>query len=149
MSYTAERFCDWATSASISSGRGVGVDVVVDLDAVEAVAHLGVDAEDAQDVHVALERRLHRVQLDVAVLRDGRDAGGEAAGEADEHELDRRGAVVLGREDLRVVGVVLELRLVRLLLAEAEEVLDVERLCVPLIHSQLARHLNCAAWGAR
>ena len=57
MSYTAERFCDWATSALISLGGRVGVDVVGHLDAVEAVAHVAVDAEDALDVHPALERR--------------------------------------------------------------------------------------------
>ena len=34
-------------------------------------------------------------QLDLAVLRDGGDAGGQAAGQADEHVLDRRRAVVL------------------------------------------------------
>src|SRR5690242_21114720 len=33
------------------------------------------------------------------------DAGGEAARQSDEHVLDRRRTVVLGGEDLRVVGV--------------------------------------------
>ena len=101
MSYTAERFCDWATIALISSGGGVGVDVVGHLDPAEAVADVAVDAEDALDVHVALERGRHRAQLDLAVLGDGGDAGGQAAGEADEHDFDRRRPVVLGGEDLR------------------------------------------------
>ena len=39
------------------------------------------------------------------MLGDGGDAGGEAAGEADEHDLDGGGAVVLGGEALGVVGV--------------------------------------------
>src|SRR5262245_16407198 len=47
---------------------GVGVDVVGDLDAAETVAHIAVDAEDALDVHVALDRRRHRAQLDIAML---------------------------------------------------------------------------------
>ena len=49
---------------------------------LEAVADVAVDAEDALDVHVALERRRDRAQLDLAVLGDGGDAGGEAAGQA-------------------------------------------------------------------
>src|SRR4029079_11786227 len=64
-------------------GGGVGVDVVRDPDAAEPVANVAVDPEDAGDVHVALERGRYRPQLDLAVLGDGRDAGGEAAGEAD------------------------------------------------------------------
>ena len=55
MSYTAERFCDWATMRPDLVGRRVGVDVVGHLDAVEAVAHVAVDAEDALDVHPALD----------------------------------------------------------------------------------------------
>ncbi len=58
------------------------------------------------------------------MLSDRSDTGGQAAGEADEHELDRRGAVVLGREDLGVVGIEGELGPVFLLLAEAEVSLD-------------------------
>ncbi len=53
MSNTADRFCDWATIASMSARERVGVDVEADADAVEAVAHVGVGAEDAQHVHVA------------------------------------------------------------------------------------------------
>ena len=88
--------------------RRVGIDLVVDLDTVEAVAHVRVDAEHALQVHAAFERRAHRVQLDVAVLRHRGDARGQAAGEADEHVLDRRGAVVRRGEDLRVVRIEFE-----------------------------------------
>src|SRR4051794_8678629 len=38
--------------------RGVGVDLVLDLDVAETVADVGVHAEDAAHVHVALDRRL-------------------------------------------------------------------------------------------
>src|SRR4051794_906029 len=44
-------------------GRRVGVDLVANRDAVEAVADIAVDAEDALDVHAALDRRLHRAKL--------------------------------------------------------------------------------------
>ena len=124
MSYTAERFCDCATSALISSGRRVGVDVVGHLDVAEPVADVAVDAEDAPDVHGPFDRRGDLAQLDLAVLRDGGDACGEAAGEAHEHVLDRRRTVVLRGEDLRVVDVEAELGPVVLLLAEPEEALD-------------------------
>ena len=128
-SKTAERFCDCATSASISCGRRVGVDLEGHLDVVEAVADVAVGAEDAADVVVALDGRLDRAQLDAAVLRDRRDAGGQAARQADEEVLDRRDAVVLGREHRRVVGVEDVLGLVALLLAEAEELLDLDLGC--------------------
>ena len=96
----------------------------MDPDGAEAVADVLIDAEDAADVHVRLERRLDRMQLDAAVLGDGRNAGGEAACEAGQHDLDRRRRLVLGGEDLGMVGVDGELFLVRLLGAQPEEVLD-------------------------
>src|SRR4051812_49887173 len=40
---------------------GVGVDVEVDADVVEAVTHLGIAAQDAEDVHVALDRKSTRL----------------------------------------------------------------------------------------
>ena len=85
---------------------GVGVDVVADLDAAEAVAHVGIDAEDAGQVHarrasVAVTERSCTPRF---WATDG-DAGGQAAGEPGEHDLHRRHAVVLGGEDLGVVGV--------------------------------------------
>ena len=51
----------------------------------------------------------------------------QAARQADEEVLDRRDAVVLRREDLGVVGFERPLLLVALLLAEAEEALDLDR----------------------
>ena len=81
------------------------------------------------DVHLAFELRLDRPQLDAAILRDGGDAGGEAAREADEHVLDRRDAVVLRGEDLRDGRRRTSLGLVLLLLAEAEEALDRRSCC--------------------
>ena len=105
MSYTADRFCDWATIGLDLVGGGVGVDVVGHLDAAEPVAHVAVDAEDAGDVHLTFEGCRDRAQLDLPVLGDGGDAGGEAAGQGDEHVLDGCRPVVLGGEDLRVIGV--------------------------------------------
>ena len=67
------------------------------------------------------------LQLDLAVLGDRGDAGGQAAGQTDEHVLDRGGAVVLGSEDLGVIDVERVLGAVVLLLAEPEEVLDTRR----------------------
>src|SRR5580700_9437204 len=84
---------------------GVGVDGEPDRDRLEAVADVGVGAEDAQDVHLAFDRGGDRPELDAAELGDGGDAGGEAAGEADQHVFDWRGAVVFGREALGVIDV--------------------------------------------
>ena len=56
----------------------VGVDFERHLDGVEAVADVGV-AENALEVVVALDRRLDRAKLDLAVLGDRRDARREAA----------------------------------------------------------------------
>ena len=148
-SNTAERFCDWATSASISCLRGVRVDLERHLDVVEAVADVAVGAEDAADVVVALDRRLDRAQLDAAVLRDRRHAGGQAARQADEEVLDRRDAVVLGREDLGVVGVEHRLGLVGLLLRRGRRSSgSLVVLCTPFCHLEDARQVNCAASGA-
>ena len=63
-------------------GRRVGVDVEAHGDAAEAVADVGIGAEDAEDVHVALDRRRDRAQLDPAILGHGGDAGGEATASA-------------------------------------------------------------------
>ena len=93
-------------------------------DGAEAVAHILVDAEDAEEVHVGLERRLDRVQLDAAALRNGGDARREAARQAGEHDLDRRRRVVLGGEHLRVIGVDGEGLAARLLRPQPEEGAD-------------------------
>ncbi len=50
-----------------------------------------------------------------------------------EDQLDRRGTLVLGREDLRVVGIEVERALVVLFLAQAEEALD-GRAAVGAVH---------------
>ncbi|MEJ2371199.1 MAG: hypothetical protein P8Y07_10180 [Gemmatimonadales bacterium] len=94
------------------------------LMASPAVPDVGVDAEDALNVHRALECRLDGIQLDLAILGDRGDAGRQAGSQAGQHELDGRGPMVLGREDLRVVGVEREGGPVLLLLAESEESLD-------------------------
>ena len=52
------------------------------------------------------------------------DSGGEATRQCSEDHLGRRDPVVLGREQLGMVGVQREGLLVRLLLAETEEALD-------------------------
>jgi hypothetical protein len=87
---------------------------------------VAVGPEDPADVARALDRRLDRAQLDAAVLRDGGHAGRQAAGQADDEVLDRRDAVVGGREDLGVAGLDRPLILVGLLFTEAEEALDVD-----------------------
>src|SRR4029450_10552667 len=55
---------------------GVGLDVEVDADGAEAVADLVIDAEDAVQVHVGLERGLDRMKLDAAAVGDGGNTGG-------------------------------------------------------------------------
>src|SRR3984957_18359917 len=107
--------------------RRVRVDGERHLDVVVAVAGVAVGAEDPADVVPALDRGLDRAELDAAVLRDGRDTPGQAAGQADQEILDRRDALVLRREDLGVVGFERPLFLVVLLLAEAEVALDLHR----------------------
>ena len=103
---------------------GVGVDIEVHADAGEAVADLVVDAEDALQVHVAFERRLDRPQLDAAMLGDGGDTGRQTAGQARQHDLDRRRRLVLGREHFRMVGFNCKALAARLLFAETEEAAD-------------------------
>ena len=65
-----------------------------------------------------------RVQLHAPIGRNGGDAGGQAAGETGEDHFDGSHPVVLGREDLGMVGVDGERGAVRLLGAQAREVLD-------------------------
>jgi len=115
---TAERFWDWATSASMSCFEASASMVNVDLDVVEAVADVAVDTEDSADVVLCLRPvALDRAQLDAAILCDGTPtACREAAGQTDKKVFDRRDAVVLCREDLGVVGVEHRFGLVALLL---------------------------------
>src|SRR5690606_21530914 len=99
--------------------RRIGVDVEDDFDAVEAVAYVAVYAKDALQVHARFERRLDRVQLNAAILRHGGDAGRQAGGKTDEDILHRRRTLVLGGEDFRMIGVINEVGLVRLLGAQS------------------------------
>jgi hypothetical protein len=84
-------------------------------------------------------------------LRHRGDAGREAADETDEHVLHRRRAEILGRENLRVIGVERELGLVLLLFAEPVEALDLRlgkravfpcARCPPLELGRLGRALQ-------
>src|SRR5262245_38184317 len=97
----------------------VGIDVVGDRDAAEAVADVAVDAEDAGQIHRSLDGRRDLAELNPAMLGNRGYAGGEAASQGDEHELNRRRALILRGEDLRVVGLEAERCLVLLLAAEA------------------------------
>ena len=128
--------------------RGIRVDLVVHLDPVEPVAHVAVDAEDAVQVHPALERRRHGPELYLAVLRDGSDAGCQAPGEADEHHLDGCRADVLGGEDRRMIGIEFERRAWACSAPRPKNLSTAERVCVPRIQVLLALHLNWAASGA-
>src|ERR1700676_4698152 len=56
----------------------VGIDLVSHLDAAEAVADIAVDAEDALQIHVPLDGRPDRAQLNVTVLGYRGDTGGQA-----------------------------------------------------------------------
>ena len=105
-SKTAERFCDWAISASRSAWLASASMSNLTSIVAEAVADVGVGAEDAVQVHGGLDVAYTEPQLDAALLGDGGDARREAAAEGHEDVLRRRDAVVLGREQQRVVGVV-------------------------------------------
>src|SRR5690606_6447959 len=82
-------------------------------------------AEDAANIHLAFELRLDRAELNAAVLRDRRDAGGETAPKPGENQHDRRRAIVLGREDLRMIRFESKLGPMLMLLTEAVETFHV------------------------
>src|SRR5215472_10330685 len=94
----------------------------MNADGAEAIAYLVVDAEDALNVHVRLERRLDRVQLYAAPLRNCGNARRQAARKPGENEFDRSRSIVLGRKDLRVVCFDSERLIARLLGSEPEEI---------------------------
>jgi hypothetical protein len=100
---------------------GIGVDFVSSKPLRTNVA---VDAENSLQIHVALDRRFDRAQLNLPVLSDGRDAGGEAARQPDQDVLDGRRPLVCGGENFRVVGIEGERGLAPLLLPEAIKTLD-------------------------
>src|SRR5580658_1724835 len=101
--------------------RGVGIDMEGDLDVVVTVTDVAVDAQDAVQIHLALELGLDRAQLDAAVLRYGRHARRQAARKTHQHQLDGGRAVVLGGENLRVIGLERELALMPVLVTEPME----------------------------
>ena len=121
---TAERFWDWATSASISCLEASASMVKVTLMLLKPLRtsgrRRGSRGRRASPSTVASTER----NWMPAVLRDRRHARGEAARQADEEVLDRRDARCPRRRDLGVVGVEDRLGFVLLLLAEAEEVLN-------------------------
>src|SRR6185369_16196884 len=98
--------------------RRVGIDVERHLDVVKAVSDFAIHPENALNVHCSLEIGLDRPQLDSSILRDSGDTGRQATRQSDEDELDRRHTMILGCEDLRMIGVEREFGLVLLLLAE-------------------------------
>ncbi len=104
MSNMAERFCDWATSARMSSSLASASISNITRMAEKPLRISGIHAEDAAHVDVALDRRADRAELDAAMLRHGGDAAGQAAGERGQHDLGRRRGAVMGGEDLRVIG---------------------------------------------
>ena len=99
----------------------VGVDLVAHPDTGEAIADLGIGAQDSMEILVGLDGCLHRAQLNLAMLGDRGDASRQAAAQRDQHILDRGDAVVLRGERERMVDVMGERRLVMLLLAESVE----------------------------
>src|SRR5688572_6066387 len=134
----------------------IRVDVEGHLDVVVAVAHVAVDAENALDVHGPLDFRFDRPELNTTILCDRGDAGGQAAGQTDEHVFDRRGTEILGGKDLRMVRFERELGLVLLLFAESVKALDLRvgvgavlplAGCPPFEFRCLRRGLQCFPRG--
>src|SRR4029079_4693382 len=91
------------------------------LDVVVAIADVAVDAENAANVHRAFELRFDRPELNPAILCDRGNARREAAGETDQHVLNRRDAVILRGENLGMIRLERSLGFVLLLLAETEK----------------------------
>ena len=92
-SKTAERLRDCSTTLRELLGV-VAAEHEADADLLVAVADLVRQPEDAEQVDVALDGRLDRVEVHAAGRGDVGDAGGEAGGEGVEQELDRRRGVV-------------------------------------------------------
>src|SRR4051794_16014426 len=83
----------------------VAAEAEAHLDLLVTVADLVGEAEDPEQVDVALHRRLDGFQVDAACGGDVGDAGGQAGGQRVEQELHGRGTVVVADEHGRVVGV--------------------------------------------
>src|SRR5215472_12393615 len=96
----------------------------MDADGAEAITHLVVNAEDALDVHVGLERGLDEVQLYAAPLGDRGNAGSQAARKTGEDEFYGSRSVVLGCKDFWMICLDGEGLVARLLRAEPEEFAD-------------------------
>src|SRR5215472_7136911 len=102
----------------------IGANVEMNADSAKAIAYVVVDAEDALNVHVGLERSLDRMELYAAPLRDCSNARREAARKTGEDEFDGSRSVVLGRKHLRVVRLDRECLVAGLLSSEPEEIAD-------------------------
>ena len=103
-SKTAERLRDCSTRAASCSASASPSTWNDDADVVVAVAHLGVDAEDAAQVDVALDGRRHALQVDAAGRRDVGDPAHQAGTQRVEQQLGRGRGVVLPDEHHGVVG---------------------------------------------
>ena len=86
-------------------GRGVALDREAHRDLLVAIAHGGVEPEDAVEVDVAADRGADLGELDLAGGGDVGQAGGEAGGQRVQHELHGGRSVVLADQDGGVVGV--------------------------------------------
>ena len=96
----------------------------MDADGAEAVAHVVVDAENALNVHVGLERRLDRMKLDAAPLGDRGNARGQTARQAGRERVRPASERCLRRRNLGMVRLDGERLVSRLLGAEPEELSD-------------------------
>lgn len=105
-------------------GRRVRVDVEVDPNGLKSVSNVSVNAENSRKVHVALNRRFRRSELDSPILRDRGHTRHQAACERSEDDLDRRRALIGGREKGGVVGVDYKSAIVLLFFAKAMEAMD-------------------------
>src|SRR5215468_3146159 len=96
----------------------------MNADSAEAIAHVVVDAEDALNVHVGLERGLDRMELYPAPLGDRGNARREATRKTGEDEFDGSRSIVPGRKDLWVVCLDRESLAAGLLSSKPEEIAD-------------------------
>src|SRR5215510_10800030 len=105
-------------------GGGIALDGEPDGDLLIAVAHGGVEAEDAVQVDVAGDGGADLGEGDLAGGGDVGQPGGQAGGQRLQHELGRGRPVVLADQHGGVVGVEDEGALVRALLTDAVVVGD-------------------------
>ena len=122
-SKTADRRRDCSTTLAELVGV-VAPHLEADFDLLVAVADLVGQAEDPEQVDVALDGGLDLGQVHAACRGDVGQAGRQAGGQGMEHELDRGRGAVGADEHGRVVGVVDVHLLVRHLLHGAVEAVD-------------------------